>query len=684
MNEQIQQASTIVKKLEEYVSRRSLAAFIAVSFFVLVSAVTLSASQASQRVMLEVSNITNDQRILLMEVSDKIIFLLKNSDSGTSDRFIEAVQVDISNKIEELNNNQKQLKLSPKKQSSLTNLWPLSAFYPVDDQIKLIDRIGKNLDEMTYNVGKLTKAKPTLIKAGFNFWDPNYLTLVKNGKHTGQMSKLNELIYTTALEYNENLASLHRYLLLVVIIGIWLIWVYILKPLSNQVTHQFKIIQQSQGELRHQARYDSMTGLMNRQSFSGITERTSHGHDKYFPRIATIIIDVDEFKVINDSFGHQAGDQVLQETAKRLQQDATEHEQAFRIGGDEFAIIMQNAATAEEVESRVKQLSELCSQPIQTGTKEIFAHVSIGVAYQEKSGNTVQELFTAADFALYQVKSNGGKNYAFFTENDELKISELLKMSAELDKALENKEIEIYYQPIIRVKDRRIVGLEALARWNHPEKGLLSAQEWLSSSKRTNFLSEVSVFALEQIELDTNRWADMNSGSIQVNINATEKLLVSGFMLERLNTTLQHLNRSNNISIGIEIPESIILDRNLGVIIEQLITMREAGFKILLDDFGTGYATLSHLVSLPFDSIKVDRQFCKNVTNSSAHRAIIKTLRILTNELNKDLICEGVENLESLKVLSELGCEYVQGHYYSEAVSAERITELLQRQSLDD
>ena len=330
MSEQTQQASTIVKKLEKYVSRRSLAAFIAVSFFVLVSAVILSASQASQRVMLEVSNITNDQRILLTEVSDKIIFLLKNSSQKTSERFIKSVQVDITNKVGELNNNQERLKLSLNQQSNLTDIWPLHLLYPVEKQVTLIDQIGQNLEEMTGNVNKLIEADPVIVKAGFSFWDPSYLTIVRDGKHTEQMSELNELIYTTALEYNKNLANLHRYLLLVVILGIWLIWVYILKPLANQVNYQFNIIQQNQGELRHQARYDSMTGLMNRQSFSSITERSSH-EEKLSSHVAAIIIDVDEFKVINDSFGHQAGDLILQETAKRLQQNATESEQAKQI-----------------------------------------------------------------------------------------------------------------------------------------------------------------------------------------------------------------------------------------------------------------------------------------------------------------------------------------------------------------
>jgi len=672
----------IVSKLEMYVNRRSLIAFIVISFLTLVSAVIIYSNQTSQQKMLKVSSITYDQRILLQEVSDQVLYLLKSSERSTSVRFIKNVQKDISNTLDKLHKNQKSLHNISYDESNSINSWLNYACLSCEYEA-VITKISHNLKEMTVVLKQIVQADPKIIKDGFEFWNPNFLLMSRDGIHAKEMSELNSEVYAKAIQHNKKLANLQIYLFFIVLTGIWLVWVYVLKPLSKQVNSQFNTIQEKQEKLRYQARYDSLSGLMNRLSFNAITERLDSQGKYLSNNISAVYIDLDNFKITNDTFGHPVGDLVLKEVADRLLLSTANSDQVFRLGGDEFAIIFSDLNTKDEIEARIKNISKVCCQPIEVEEREVPISVSIGVACQFKGNNTVKDLFSLADAALYKVKNKGGKNYAIYSDSDEITLSEQIKISKELDNALKNKEIEIYYQPIVRISDNKITGLEALARWNHPEKGILPANSWLNDSKSTRFLSDVSVYALEQIEADIKKWSEMDIDHLQISVNATENLLISGTMLDSISNIMSRLKTNNQFSIAVEIPESIILDRNINLIIEQLKIMRKKGLKILLDDFGTGYATLSHLIKLPFDSIKIDKQFCHAATDCERHGSIIKAIQGIAIDMNKSLICEGVESAKSLDKLNTMGCEYVQGFYYSPAVCFEDISKLLKKKQLN-
>jgi len=389
-----------------------------------------------------------------------------------------------------------------------------------------------------------------------------------------------------------------------------------------------------------------------------------------------ILIDLDEFKSINDNLGHQTGDEVLKKISGHLLEDCLPLETSYRLGGDEFAMLIERVADKQQLVDRLDKLMARIASPLRNKGQDVYTSCSLGISWGEGSGVTKKEIFNAADAALYKVKENGRNAYRFFSEISDVSVSEMHQSDQRLHQAIEQKEFVVHYQPVIDLYTNKLQSFEALARWQHPERGLLLPEEWLSQAEMLNLDSIITLQIMQKVETDYLNWQKMGANCYPVSINITEKMLVSGEGLAALQSIL---SRTENKSwLGIEVPESIVFDRAFHIMKEQLELIHAAGIHIALDDFGTGFANLSHLRKIPFDTIKLDKSFTSEILTDAGMKTIVKSLIDLTKGLNKTITCEGVDDDRIRAMLEEMGCHYSQGFLHAKGMPFDDASKLLQ------
>lgn len=429
----------------------------------------------------------------------------------------------------------------------------------------------------------------------------------------------------------------------------------------------------AEAQLRHSASHDALTGLPNRVLLMDrLTYAFEHARRHSGYHFALLYLDLDRFKVINDSLGHLFGDQVLIQAAQRLAKSLRLEDMIARLGGDEFVILLDGVADLRDAVHIAERIQDSLREGITIKDQVVFTSASIGIVLNQTEYKEPDEILRDADTALYQAKAQGKARYHIFDTALHQRALDLLKLETDLRYAIEREEFRIHYQPIVSLKDERLHGFEALIRWQHPERGLLAPSEFLALAEETGLIVPLGWWTLRQACLQAVQWQVF--GELTMSVNISNRQFLQPNLLPQLMQILVETGlRAHQLCL--EITETVILDENG---FEILAKLKASGVQLHLDDFGTGYSSLSLVHRAPIDMLKIDRSFMHNLndTNPDKHTTV-RTILLLAQELGLNVVAEGIETAEQMTYLKALNCEHGQGYLFSKPIEAEAATALL-------
>ncbi|MGB5605739.1 MAG: EAL domain-containing protein, partial [Gammaproteobacteria bacterium] len=443
----------------------------------------------------------------------------------------------------------------------------------------------------------------------------------------------------------------------------------------------FRNLRKSQAEVRHLAYYDSLTNLPNRRMFHDRLEQAVELGRRHEQLTGVLFIDVDNFKRINDSYGHTLGDKLLVTVASQLVNclrisDSVGHQgreerrevSVARLGGDEFTVLLTNLERAEDAARVAKRVIDAIAVPFMLGSEEIVVTASIGIAVSPYDGDDVEELLKNADTAMFHAKEQGRNNYQFYTTSLGKLTSRRLSMESALRRALVQDEFKVYYQPKIDLKTCRASGLEALIRWDNPEMGMVSPADFIPLAEETDLIVPIGEWVLSTVCSQMRAWRDAGMEPLRVAVNLSARQFRQEDLKAKITAFLQHSGIESEW-LELELTETAVM-QDIQASSVLLNDLRKMGVKISMDDFGTGYSSLSMLKRLPLDTLKIDQSFVREVTEEQDNAAIVNAVITLGQSLRFRVVAEGVETQEQLELLQGLGCDEVQGYLFSRPLPA--------------
>jgi diguanylate cyclase (GGDEF)-like protein len=448
----------------------------------------------------------------------------------------------------------------------------------------------------------------------------------------------------------------------------------------KSINHLLSRIEENQDKIANLALYDQLTGIPNRTLFNDILRRDISLSSRTGKMIGVIFIDIDDFKAVNDTLGHEMGDELIRQISKRLSNSVRKHDTVARFGGDEFLLILNNMSEIDDLQNKVKKIMDIFLEPFILNKMEYFVSCSAGISVYPADGEDSETLVKNADIAMYNSKSNGKNAYSFCSQMIKEDLTEKIELTNYLYRALERKELEVYYQPQICIENKKIVGFEALLRWNHPTKGLLLPGKFISLAEHTRLINPIGKWVLETVCKQMKRWNDMGLGEMRIAVNVSLiQFLDPDFLNIVKNTILE--TKVDPQTLEIEMTESIAINKSLNI--EPILhALKEFGVSIAIDDFGTEYSTLTRLKNLSIDRIKMDMQFVHSISKSEKDDAIAKIIIQLAKNLNMNVIAEGIETENQLNFLSMNACDEAQGFFYYRPMKAEDAEKLLLEQRI--
>jgi diguanylate cyclase (GGDEF)-like protein/PAS domain S-box-containing protein len=427
--------------------------------------------------------------------------------------------------------------------------------------------------------------------------------------------------------------------------------------------------------INYQAYHDLLTSLPNRALFNDrIKLATAHAR-RYKESLAVMYLDVDRFKLVNDSLGHAMGDKLLQIVAERITRCLRADDTLARFGGDEFTLLLPQIKTKGDASAVAMKILDSVRVPILIDEQEIFISASIGIAMYPQSGETMETLVKSADIAMYHVKSNGKDGFRFFCEEMNDSYTSHLAVERDLHWALEQKQLEVFFQPKVNSLTCQIVGMEALLRWFHPEKGLVMPNDFIPLAEQTRLIVPIGDWVFRATCKEICRWRELGLPKIKVSINISSFQIEQDDFVKKIFATLEEFKLSGDY-IEIEITESGLM-KNRENVIKKLLRLRACGITIAIDDFGTGYSSLSYLHKLPVNTIKIDRSFVKDIEPDTRQTCIVDAIAAMAKGLKLHMVAEGVETVEQLRYLQNLGCVEIQGFLFGKPLSAQATLELM-------
>jgi len=429
----------------------------------------------------------------------------------------------------------------------------------------------------------------------------------------------------------------------------------------------------AEAELYHNAYHDSLTQLSNRTHFNEQLNRAIARALRHVEqRFAVMYLDFDRFKMVNDSLGHKAGDELLVHLAKRLQSVLRPTDVIARLGGDEFAILLENVQRERDAVEFTERIQKELNRPFQLGETEITMSASIGITFSTNGYQNAEQIIRDADIAMYKAKSKGKAQYALFDSSLHQHVAAQLKLESELRRALGQGQIFLQYQPIYALRESRLIGFEALVRWRHPERGLLDPVEFIPTAEETGLIVPLGNWVLAQACVQMKLWRDACANSaLRMSVNVSSLQLNQPDFVARVREALAQAQLDAS-QLTLEVTESVLMN-NIEGAVPILEELRHMGVTLSIDDFGTGYSSLNYLASLPIDALKVDRSFVERMTRDGQGNEIVKAIFKLGQALSKDVYAEGIETGTQLTLLQELGCEYGQGYLLSRPLDAETV-----------
>ncbi|RUW27497.1 MULTISPECIES: EAL domain-containing protein [unclassified Mesorhizobium] len=491
---------------------------------------------------------------------------------------------------------------------------------------------------------------------------------------------LGQRISAFANERSDEMLDLHRTLFFATIGVIVLVALFIFRPMSKAILRKTHELVDARNSMAFIAVHDGLTGLHNRTFLTDHFDTLIKGAHRRRERLAVIQFDLDRFKQINDTLGHAAGDYVLVVTAQRMRDSCRASDLCARLGGDEFVMILNGAGSTEDIHALAKRILGEINEPITFQGTTIMPGASAGIAVYPIDAENAQDLLVHADLALYSAKKLGGGSFSFFSEELRRELDYRKQLEQDIRTAIAEKTFEVYFQPQVSLTSGKISGIEALVRWKHAARGMISPGEFIPVAEKCGFMPDIGRIVITKAINEAAEWdrAGIDFGRIAVNVSGTElrepdfdKFLFE--TLERAGLAPQKLS--------LEIVESVILDDEKTGIAAKLRHIRAAGVHLELDDFGTGYASLSHVNPNEIDRLKIDRRFVQNINENGDNTKIVRAITELARGLGISIVAEGAETEAELDSLMAIGCDQVQGYSIAFPMPQDKAREWLMARS---
>ena len=439
------------------------------------------------------------------------------------------------------------------------------------------------------------------------------------------------------------------------------VWRTLFRPLATQIGQRTRELIVARDDMQYAANHDGLTGLANRNFALQRIQRVTESDEEKVAALALLLLDLDDFKNINDSYGHQSGDRLLCTVANRLRSVLGNEGLACRMGGDEFLVIVEGEAALDGLPDIAERILRRMSAKVPLGGASTLVRASIGIACFPKDSSDTEYLLTAADLALYAAKKAGKGTYQFFNEEMQHEFVEAKKLEHDIDEALISQQFKPVFQPQVDISTGAIVGVEVLVRWHHPTRGVLLPRDFLDAAANLGRMPEITRIVLDQAFAAASNWqkAGVKFGRIAVNFSQHD-LMWNGFLNNLISMAEEHGLASE--CIAVEVVESVAIKNDSEQAARTLYDLRKKGFQIEIDDFGTGFASLSHLNRNLFDRVKIDRQFVADIDTNERRRIIVDSIIRLAGALHLKVVAEGLERQQEIDTLKELGCNECQGN----------------------
>jgi diguanylate cyclase (GGDEF)-like protein/PAS domain S-box-containing protein len=453
---------------------------------------------------------------------------------------------------------------------------------------------------------------------------------------------------------------------------------YVTCDVSLRKKHELQLIE-NQNRLDRMAHHDQLTGLPNRHYLTAFLPNAIAEAKASHSMLGVVFLDLDRFKHINDTRGHETGDKLLQEVAKRLRACVRDSDVVIRMGGDEFVVVFRNVKSYDEVTQGAGRIVETLTRPIVIDRHSLQTTGSVGVSLYPRDGSDMVELLKHSDTAMYQAKDRGRNNVQMFSEVMNRKLKQRVAVEASLREALRLKQLDVYYQPFVNLTTRKIVGLEALMRWLHPVHGLIPADQFIPVAEETGLIVPMGNFVLHRTLQTMSAWRKAGVPLVPISLNIAPAQLQRG----ELQSTISALLKTHGIRpelLQLEMTERAVFDSQTPAGESRQDTMarlRDLGIKIAIDDFGTGYSSLSYLKNWRVDALKIDRSFVRDLVTDSSDLAIVSAIIAIAKHLHIQVIAEGIEGYQQAEILRRLGCTIGQGFLFARPMPADQMLELL-------
>jgi diguanylate cyclase (GGDEF)-like protein len=435
-------------------------------------------------------------------------------------------------------------------------------------------------------------------------------------------------------------------------------------------------------ELNHQAFHDKLTGLANRSLF---LDRLSHAMDRGdrgADPVAVLFLDLDDFKTVNDSFGHPVGDRLLVAVAERIRSATRPGDTVARFGGDEFAVLVETGSMPEAAEVVAERITEALIGTFRVLTNDVAMRVSIGIALGQRPQETPDDLLRDADLAMYLAKRNGKGRFEMYRPDMHIDAVRRLETAVGIREGLESNQFEVYYQPIVNAHSGQLIAAEALVRWNHPSRGLLVPMEFIPVAEATGLIVPLGRQVLWDATCQTQEWrqSGLVNGDFYISVNLSAHQLQEADLVDDVSRALGDSGLPPG-ALVLEVTESALI-QNLDVTLPRLLALRALGVRLAVDDFGTGYSSLSYLADLPVNFVKIDKSFIDRITPEIDGAAMVRGVVDLSRALGFTCIAEGVENESQRSILDELGCDSAQGYLFARPAGVVDAAQSLRRLQL--
>ena len=448
-----------------------------------------------------------------------------------------------------------------------------------------------------------------------------------------------------------------------------------IKQRTVEVTSKNEQLEEAVHQMKHMAYHDVLSGLPNRRLFLEKLESAISAAKNNSQKLAVVFIDLDRFKNINDSFGHEFGDLLLQGFSQKIKENLRSNDIISRQGGDEFTLILNNIHVEKDIAPMIHRLQSSLADPLTIKGQELHISMSIGIAVYPKDGETTDELLKHADSAMYSAKEKGKNNYQFFSDDMAFTASRKIALENDMRHAISNGEFILHYQPQVRTATGEVIGMEALIRWQTADGRIISPEEFIPLAEETRMILPIGEWVLSTACEQAKKWHDSGYPELKLAVNLSPLQFLHDDLMDTVRQALEKTGFSAS-SLELEITESVAVD-DAEKAISRMQALRELGVRIAIDDFGTGYSSLSYLKRFPLNNLKIAQPFVQDMATNSHDKSLVKAMIFIAHSLDMSVIAEGVETAEQLALLKRLDCDEIQGYFFSKPLTAEKFSELL-------